>query len=226
MSLKKGLQNYTDFYFNQIFDRNYQRDISISFELLFYTQCIYINAFYDFLINIASEPHYTLKNMNTKVIINEQKEFDFAEKKSQIFLNNEVRDYEVNQISDNLYILSMKNQVHEIEILSISNDNYTLKIDGVSLSAELLDHQKQILKALGIEVDAEEKVDQVVSPMPGSIIEISSKAGDEVEKGTPLLILEAMKMENVIKSPAAGTVKEIKVSVGESVEKNQVLLVF
>ncbi|MEP4533526.1 MAG: acetyl-CoA carboxylase biotin carboxyl carrier protein subunit [Cyclobacteriaceae bacterium] len=164
--------------------------------------------------------------MNTKVIINEQKEFDFKDEKSQIFLNNEAREYEVIQISSNLYTLSMKNQVHEIEILSITNDNYELKIDGVFLSAELLDHQKQILKALGIEVAAEEKVDNVVSPMPGSIIEISCSTGDEVEKGTPLLILEAMKMENVIKSPAAGTIKEIKVSIGESVEKNQVLLVF
>jgi biotin carboxyl carrier protein len=50
------------------------------------------------------------------------------------------------------------------------------------------------------------------------------EAGQEVEEGTPLLILEAMKMENVIKAPGTGVVKNVNVSKGEAVEKNHLLI--
>jgi len=62
--------------------------------------------------------------------------------------------------------------------------------------------------------------------MPGLIIDLKIKAGDTVKSGDQLLILEAMKMENIIKSPGDGIVKFIKVKKGDSVEKGQVLLEF
>ena len=52
------------------------------------------------------------------------------------------------------------------------------------------------------------------------------KPGDAVKQGDPLFILEAMKMENIIKSPGEGTVKAVKAKKGDSVEKNQVLIEF
>ncbi len=62
--------------------------------------------------------------------------------------------------------------------------------------------------------------------MPGLIIDLRVKDGDAVMPGDPLLILEAMKMENMIKASAAGIVKSVKVKKGDSVEKNQVLIEF
>jgi biotin carboxyl carrier protein len=62
--------------------------------------------------------------------------------------------------------------------------------------------------------------------MPGLIIDLKVKDGDQVKAGDPLLILEAMKMENIIKSPGDATVKSVKVRMGEGVEKNQVLIEF
>jgi biotin carboxyl carrier protein len=62
--------------------------------------------------------------------------------------------------------------------------------------------------------------------MPGLIIELKVKNGDVVKPGDTLLILEAMKMENIIKSPGEGVVKTVKIKKGESVEKNQVLIEF
>ena len=52
------------------------------------------------------------------------------------------------------------------------------------------------------------------------------KEGDEVKKGDNLLVLEAMKMENIIKSPADVTIKSIKIKASDKVEKNQVLIQF
>ena len=62
--------------------------------------------------------------------------------------------------------------------------------------------------------------------MPGMIIDLRVKAGDQVKAGDPLLVLEAMKMENIIKAPGEGTVKQVKIKKGDTVEKNQVLIEF
>jgi biotin carboxyl carrier protein len=65
----------------------------------------------------------------------------------------------------------------------------------------------------------------VTSPMAGQIISILVQPGDAVKQGQPLLVLEAMKMENQITAPLPGTVKRIEVEKGESVEEGQVLVV-
>jgi biotin carboxyl carrier protein len=62
--------------------------------------------------------------------------------------------------------------------------------------------------------------------MPGLVLSILVKEGDEVKKGDNLLVLEAMKMENIIKSPADVTIKFIKIKPSDKVEKNQVLIQF
>ncbi|MDR1737935.1 MAG: biotin/lipoyl-binding protein [Candidatus Symbiothrix sp.] len=63
------------------------------------------------------------------------------------------------------------------------------------------------------------------SPLPGVILDVFCKSGDTVKKGQKLLILEAMKMENVINADRDGTVKEIKVNKGDSVLEGAELLV-
>ncbi len=65
----------------------------------------------------------------------------------------------------------------------------------------------------------------IVAPMPGTVIEILVKPGDSVKADDEVVILESMKMENPICAPAAGTVKEVKVSEQNKVDTNQVLVV-
>jgi len=76
------------------------------------------------------------------------------------------------------------------------------------------------------ELDAGAAGGGLAAPMPGKIIAVLVEAGVEVEKGTPLLILEAMKMEHTIKAPAAGTVREILYREGEQVAEGAELLAF
>ena len=66
---------------------------------------------------------------------------------------------------------------------------------------------------------------KINSPMPGTILDIKCKVGDSVKKGTILLILEAMKMENEIMSPVDGTVKQISVNKGASVSSGDLMVV-
>ena len=64
----------------------------------------------------------------------------------------------------------------------------------------------------------------IVSPMPGTVLDVRVSAGQAVKAGDILLILEAMKMENEIAAPAAGTVKSINVAKGAAVNPGDVLL--
>lgn len=70
----------------------------------------------------------------------------------------------------------------------------------------------------------EGEVGMVRAPIPGTIVSIKCAEGDYVKKGDPLLVLESMKMENVIYSPASGKVKRIAVSEGASVKYGDLLV--
>ena len=83
-----------------------------------------------------------------------------------------------------------------------------------------------MLHSLGMDNLASKKVADLKAPMPGLVLEIAVKVGQEVAKGDTLLILEAMKMENVIKSPTDGVIKSIAVNKADTVEKNQLILNF
>lgn len=64
---------------------------------------------------------------------------------------------------------------------------------------------------------------KVEAPMSGKILAVKASAGQKVEKGEVLMVLEAMKMENDIVAPEAGTVASIGVTVGQAVESGDVL---
>jgi len=65
----------------------------------------------------------------------------------------------------------------------------------------------------------------VLSPMPGKIMSVKVKVGDQVSANQVVLVLEAMKMENEVQTEVAGKVREVKVRSGETVEGGQVLIV-
>ena len=67
---------------------------------------------------------------------------------------------------------------------------------------------------------------QVIAPMPGRIVLVKAKAGDTVEQGQELLVMEAMKMELALKAPRAGTIESISATQGEFVEADAVLVRF
>ena len=72
----------------------------------------------------------------------------------------------------------------------------------------------------------EEEGTGLVAPMPGKVIALLAKAGAAVEKGTPLLVLEAMKMEHTISAPHAGTVKSFRYAAGDQVGEGAELVDF
>jgi len=102
-------------------------------------------------------------------------------------------------------------------LISINNNQYKINVK---------DRYDELLKSLGMESNGATKIVDIKAPMPGIVLEVSVKVGQEVKKGDKLIVLEAMKMENILKSPSDGIVKACTVKKGASVEKNQVLINF
>ena len=83
-----------------------------------------------------------------------------------------------------------------------------------------------LLEELGMADLASGKANDLKAPMPGMILDIIVSAGDTVTKGDKLVVLEAMKMENVLKAESDAVVKSIHAVKGKAVEKNQILVEF
>src|SRR5687768_2183612 len=69
-------------------------------------------------------------------------------------------------------------------------------------------------------------VNEMTAPLPGTVIEVFVKAGDQIEAGQVILVIEAMKMKNSIRSIRAGKVAEVLVSAGQTVAHKQILVKF
>jgi biotin carboxyl carrier protein len=128
--------------------------------------------------------------------------------------------------ADGNFHIIQDNLSYNAEVLSTNYNEkvFELKINGVIYEVKLEDEYDQLVKRLGLSVVTHQVVKDINAPMPGLVLEVSVEAGQEVEEGTPLLILEAMKMENVIKAPGTGVVKKVNVSKGKAVEKNHLLI--
>ena len=121
------------------------------------------------------------------------------------------------------YSLIVDNRSFEVDI-DVSEDDYRVLVDGRNYHIHLLDERRMRLGGVqaGIELQGRQRVSV---PMPGKVVAVLVSAGDKVEKGQGLVIVEAMKMENEVRSPIHGEVKEVKVKTGDSLEAGATLLV-
>lgn len=143
-------------------------------------------------------------------------------------VNAQFVTWDVQKLNDSSFHIIFNNKSYTAEIveLDVASKSCVVKINGKHYPVELKDQFDLLLEKMGLNGAATSKVNNVKAPMPGLIIDLKVKDGDQVKAGETLLILEAMKMENIIKSPGEGIVKSVKVRKGESVEKNQILIEF
>ena len=99
-------------------------------------------------------------------------------------------------------------------------------VNGHISTIRLMKSVEKTIEKLGINKNPLQNVNIIKAPMPGLILEVLFKVGDKVKKGEPIIILEAMKMENILSSPVDAIIKEIKVKPQQTVEKNNVLINF
>lgn len=144
-----------------------------------------------------------------------------------VFNDKEVKG-DLLKINSNQFHLLYQNKSYNIEVLESNTEEKTLsiKVNSVKFNLQLKDKYDELLHSLGLDDLAAKKVNDVKAPMPGMVLNILVREGDVVKKGDALLVLEAMKMENILKSPSDGTIKKIAAIKGNAVEKNQLLIQF
>lgn len=132
------------------------------------------------------------------------------------------KTHNLKKITDAIY--SVDGEV--IEVLDINFDLKKIKVRH-NHNTHYIQFKNKLdltLDNMGIKRTFESVNTDIKAPMPGKVLDLMVAPGDTIEKGQPLLILEAMKMENVIKSEGNATIKSINVNKLESVESGQLLI--
>jgi biotin carboxyl carrier protein len=158
----------------------------------------------------------------------ENHHFEIENSENGFIVNGKPVTWDLASIRDGYFHVLMNGRSYRAEVVEAdaSGKRVTIKVNGRKYAVALMDRFDALLEKMGMNANSVAKVNHVRAPMPGLIIDLKVKEGDRVAAGDPLLILEAMKMENIIKAPGDATVKTIKVRMGEGVEKNQVLIEF
>lgn len=132
------------------------------------------------------------------------------------------------KINAQQYHLLLNSNSYTIDVLKFNREekSFSLRINSKRVQVKLKDKFDELLHNLGLDEINQKKVNDIKAPMPGMVLNVLVKDGDVVKKGDAILVLEAMKMENILKSPSDGTIKKIAVSKGTAVEKNQLLVQF
>ena len=131
-------------------------------------------------------------------------------------------------IAENKFHILKDGKPFKAEIIATDflSKKYTVKINNNTYEVSIANELDALIKSMGIERGRTKVVNAIKAPMPGLILEISVKVGQEVKENDPLLILEAMKMENSFLSPRDGIIKSIAVEKGNAVDKGQLLIEF
>jgi biotin carboxyl carrier protein len=152
-----------------------------------------------------------------------------------------LRSVELERIADR-WKITLDGQLVDADAVEITPTTLSLLLDGQSYEVRLSPAPDGVLKIqTGLQEFTAEVADprawrgrrhgtleaegrqQVVAPMPGKVVRVLVKAGDQVEAGQGLLVVEAMKMQNEIRSPKGGTVERVHVKEGQPVNAGDVL---
>ncbi|MCO5232545.1 MAG: biotin/lipoyl-binding protein [Chitinophagales bacterium] len=163
-----------------------------------------------------------------KYKVNDSKEhsIDISFDGEKIKLNEEEVNLNFGNLSKGKYHVIKDNQSYNLEVISsnIAEKTFTIKVNGKIFQLSVEDALDKQLREMGMSKSKEDKVDKIIAPMPGLVLKILVTPGQTVNKGDSIIILEAMKMENVIKCTGDAVVKAVHIQEKDAVEKNQLLI--
>lgn len=137
-------------------------------------------------------------------------------------------NYDLIEVRSGVFHILRENKSCTAEVLRANKEekSFTIRVNGNKYSVRLKDKYDELLEKLGMSDSSSAKIKELKAPMPGLVIDVRVNENDTVKKGDALIVLEAMKMENVLKASADTTVKKIFVKKGNTAEKNQTLISF
>lgn len=159
-------------------------------------------------------------NNSFKVVVDNTHEFEIS--------SDDISKIDVIQTSSDSYHILKENKSFKAEVIEkdFYSKKYKVKINNSSYEVDISDSLDFLISDMGFALSSSRDIDSISAPMPGLILDIHVRIGQAVNEDDPLLILEAMKMENVITSPRDGIIKNISVKKSDAVDKNQLLIEF
>ena len=159
-------------------------------------------------------------NNNYKLSVNNSNSFEFTE--------SDLEKLDAVRVEKSKFHVLNDSKPYQAEIISADfiAKKYTVKVNNNTYEVAISNPLDELIKSMGIERGKTKVVNAIKAPMPGLILEISVEVGQTVKENDPLLILEAMKMENSFLSPRDGVIKSIAVVKGNTVDKGQLLIEF
>ena len=126
------------------------------------------------------------------------------------------------------FLLMHKGKKYHGEIIKNDSENnhLTIKINQRIFEVKRKGELDELITSLGLDKQKVRKLKELPAPMPGRVLKIFVKKGDEIQIGENVLSLEAMKMENVLKAEGVGVVGAILINEGDVVDKGTVLIEF
>jgi biotin carboxyl carrier protein len=150
---------------------------------------------------------------------------------------------DVEKKADGRYVVTIAGERHEVDARRFERGVWNLLIDAQSFDVELeiaqgtneseghynalvrgqvmalrMRDERQVRMGIGGDGPKQEGPAIVLAPMPGKVVKLLVGVGDVVEAGQPVVVVEAMKMENELRAPSAGTVASVFVAEGQAVE--------
>lgn len=163
-----------------------------------------------------------------KVKVNGGKDYQVNSGKEEILVDGQDLQLDLLDLENGKYHMIFNGRSYSASVLNLNSEEkkLTIKINNNTYDLEVEDQFDQLLHKLGMDNLAATTISQLKAPMPGLVLNVLVEVGQAVSKDDSLLILEAMKMENVLKAPADAVIKKIEVEEKQSVEKNQILIEF
>jgi acetyl/propionyl-CoA carboxylase alpha subunit len=157
---------------------------------------------------------------------NNEFNFEFDKEKSVFMLNGKTFSIDKTQSSANEFHVLNGTKSFNADVVEAdySTKEFTIRVNGNKYKVTIRDKYDELLHALGMDKAMSNKINDLKAPMPGLVLDVLVSEGQQIKKGDSLLVLEAMKMENILKATNDAVVKKVCVSKSVRVEKNEVLI--
>jgi len=155
-----------------------------------------------------------------------QREFQVETEKNERSVNGKVIEADIVEIRNGKFHILVNHKSYSAEIVEVihAEKKVTVKINQTVYHVLVRDKYDELLHELGMDNANAKQAGDVKAPMPGLVLNVMVEPGQMIKKGDAIIVLEAMKMENILKAAADGEVKKILVRKGDKVEKNQVMV--
>jgi acetyl/propionyl-CoA carboxylase alpha subunit len=141
---------------------------------------------------------------------------------------NSEKGIDLIEVKQGIFHIIKDSRSYNAEVIHANREekSFVIRVNGNKYTVQIKDKYDDLLKELGIDGTSAKKVKEMKAPMPGLVMDVRVQEGDTVKKGDTLVVLQAMKMENILKSPADAVVKKIHIKKDNTIEKNQLLISF